>query len=81
MAVSQKPRKKKSSPSARIVKIDMSEASKTLPDLFFPVDWNKVKNLNDIKAILSNMGLGCRTSAPNYNDLKKYLSDIPQTQQ
>jgi len=29
---------------------------------------------------MSNMGLGCRISAPNYQDLKKYLSDTPQIQ-
>ena len=77
MAVSQKPRKKKAAPAAKIIKVDMSNSQ---PDLFFPVDWNKVKTLNDFKAIMSNMGLGCRISAPNYQDLKKYLSDTPQIQ-
>jgi hypothetical protein len=40
------------------------------------IDWNKVKNINDIKAIISNMGLGCYDNSPNYEQLKKYLVDV-----
>lgn len=62
----------------------ISVARKTEPKLvsineplFFPIDWDKVENLEDIKLILSNMGLGCYNTAPNYSVLFKYLSDKP----
>lgn len=62
----------------------ISVARKTEPKLmqiseplFFPIDWNKVESLEDIKLILSNMGLGCYNTAPNYSTLFKYLSDTP----
>lgn len=45
--------------------------------LFFPIDWDKVETVEDIKIILSNMGLGCYNTAPNYSTLFKYLSDKP----
>ncbi len=80
MAVSDKPRKKRSVDGARIVKIGAPQEINQ-EDFWYPVDWNKVKNINDIKIILANMGLGCKANAPNYNDLKKYLSDVPQIQQ
>lgn len=38
-----------------------------------PIDWDKVKNINDLKLIVSNMGLGCFVDSPNYEQLKKYL--------
>lgn len=41
---------------------------------WIPIDWNKVKTINDLKLIVSNMGLGCYTDSPNYQDLKKYLA-------
>lgn len=45
------------------------------------IDWNKVKNINDIKAIISNMGLGCYDNSPNYEQLKKYLVDAENNTQ
>lgn len=38
-----------------------------------PIDWQKVKTLEDVKVILENMGLGCHENAPAYNILKKYI--------
>ena len=76
MAVSDKPRKKKDQSKARIVKIDAQNPPPP-QDMWFPINWDKVKNINDVKVILKNMGLGCMSSAPGYEELKKYLSDIP----
>lgn len=42
--------------------------------MWYPVDWDKVKTLSDMKIIFSNMGLGCATNSSNYNEVKKYLS-------
>jgi hypothetical protein len=40
---------------------------------WFPIDWNKVKTLEDIKVIMKNMGLGCSIDAPAYETLKRFL--------
>ena len=40
---------------------------------WFPIDWNKVNTLDDIKVIMANMGLGCSTDAPSYETLKRFL--------
>ena len=43
------------------------------PPMWYPIDWETVKTIEDIKAILEHMGLGCSTDAPAYEKLKKYL--------
>jgi hypothetical protein len=73
MAVSNKPRKKRSEP--KVVNIQSMQEP-----LWFPIDWDKVETLEDMKFIIKNMGLGCSNQAPSYNELKKYLSDIPTIQ-
>jgi len=73
MAVSEKPRKKKVEP--KVVNIQSMQEP-----LWFPIDWDKVETLEDMKFIIKNMGLGCSNQAPSYNELKKYLSDIPTIQ-
>ena len=40
--------------------------------VWYPIDWEKVKTLEDVKVILENMGLGCYDNAPAYETLKKY---------
>lgn len=40
---------------------------------WYPIDWQKVKTIEDIKVILENMGLGCHENAPAYNVLKKFI--------
>lgn len=40
---------------------------------WYPIDWQKVKTIEDIKVILENMGLGCYENAPAYNVLKKFV--------
>ena len=70
MAVSEKPRKKKVEPKV----VSMQSLQEPL---WFPIDWDKVETLEDMKFIIKNMGLGCSNQAPSYAELKKYLSDIP----
>jgi hypothetical protein len=41
--------------------------------VWYPIDWEKVKTIEDIKVILENMGLGCYDNAPAYEVLKKYV--------
>ena len=64
MAISNKPRKKRSEP--KVVNIQSMQEP-----LWFPIDWNKVETLEDMKFIIKNMGLGCSNQAPSYNELKK----------
>jgi hypothetical protein len=73
MAVSQKPRKKRVEP--KVINIKTVQES-----LWFPIDWDKVETLEDMKFIIKNMGLGCSNQAPSYEELKKYLSDTPTIQ-
>jgi hypothetical protein len=73
MAVSEKPRKKRVEPKV----ISMQSMQEPL---WFPIDWDKVETLEDMKFIIKNMGLGCSNQAPSYTELKKYLSDIPSIQ-
>jgi len=76
MAVSDKPRKKRT----QVVAIPLATPPVQVDQQprWYPIDWDKVNTIKDIKIIMSNMGLGCQDNAPNYNDLKKYLSDISQ---
>jgi hypothetical protein len=69
----QKPKRKK--PESKIVNIQAVQEP-----LWFPIDWDTVNTLEDLKLIVKNMGLGCSNQAPNYNELKKYLSDKPTRQ-
>jgi hypothetical protein len=92
MAVSEKPRKKRSKVVAipmhtppvqlgtqdQFVEVTGMEVIPEPQPNWYPIDWNKVTTIQDIKIIISNMGLGCAENAPNYNELKKYLSDTPQ---
>ena len=74
MATVKKPRDPKSvgSTRSRVVMIPSKKQSEPQPK-WRPIDWNKVKTLNDVKIILKNMGLGCSEDAPMYSELEKYL--------
>jgi hypothetical protein len=66
---------KKKSKDVEAVAIKLPEATQK-PDQgpsWYPIDWETVKTVEDIKAILEHMGLGCSTDAPAYDKLKKYL--------
>ncbi len=78
MPVSDKPRKKRTQVVAMPLTTPPVQVN-TQPQ-WYPIDWDKVKTLQDVKVILKNMGLGCQDNAPNYNELKQFLSDIPQIQ-
>ena len=47
---------------SRVIKIDSKNLVAEQPK-WFAVDWNKVKSVSDVKAILENMGLGCFENA------------------
>ena len=79
MPVSQKPRKKRSE-VVKMPTINMKQVKDIPQPKWYPIDWDKVKTLQDVKLIMKNMGLGCQDNAPNYNELKKYLSETPQQQ-
>ena len=59
---------------SRVIKLDSKNLVAEQPK-WFAVDWNKVKSVSDVKAILENMGLGCFENAPAYDTLKKYLKN------
>ena len=40
---------------------------------WYPIDWDKVTTIKDLKVIMANMGLGCSEDAPAYVQLEKYL--------
>lgn len=67
--------KKKSSKQveAIAVKLPEAQAQTNVAPSWYPIDWETVKTIDDIKAILEHMGLGCSTDAPAYDKLKKYL--------
>jgi hypothetical protein len=69
----QKPKRKKS--ESKIVNIQAVQEP-----LWFPVNWDTINTLEDLKVLIKNMGLGCSNQAPNYNELKKYLLDKPAIQ-
>jgi hypothetical protein len=52
---------------------DFTIVNQTQEAKWFPIDWNKVKTLDDIKVIMKNMGLGCSVDAPAYETLKRFL--------
>lgn len=58
--------KKEETIEANVIRMEKSEP------VWYPIDWEKVKTLEDVKVILENMGLGCYDNAPAYETLKKY---------
>ena len=83
MPVSDKPRKKRTQVVAMPLTTPAVQVNKDYSikqPQWYPIDWDKVKTLQDVKIIMKNMGLGCQDNAPNYNELKKYLSETPQQQ-
>ena len=78
MPVSDKPRKKRTQVVAMPLTTPPVQSNKQ--PQWYPIDWDKVETLQDVKVILKNMGLGCQDNAPNYQELKQFLSDNPQIQ-
>lgn len=42
---------------------------------WYAFNWDKVQSLDDIKNILSQLGMTVSDMAPGYENLKKYLKD------
>jgi hypothetical protein len=86
MAVSEKPRKKKSpvvampapTPPVEYLNAEVMQITEDPIPKWYPIDWNKVSTVGDVKFILSNMGLVFSEDSPNYQVLKRYLSDTSQ---
>ena len=62
---------KKASKKEETIEAEVVRMTKLEP-VWYPIDWEKVKTLEDVKVILENMGLGCYDNAPAYETLKKY---------
>jgi hypothetical protein len=74
MATAKKPTKtKKTAEEAPKFEAEVLKLDSTQQPMWYPIDWETVKTVDDIKAILEHMGLGCSTDAPAYDSLKKYL--------
>ena len=42
---------------------------------WYSFDWNKVKTVEDLKEILSSLGMTVSDKAPGYENLKKFLKE------
>ena len=71
MATAKKPTKR-ASKKDEIIEANVINMGQTKEPIWYPIDWEKVKTLGDVKVILENMGLGCYDNAPAYEVLKKY---------
>lgn len=66
-------KRKTPQPKKRLSKL---EVIKPVPEpRWRPIDFQKVKTINDVKTILEHMSLGCWDNAPAYELLAKYLKD------
>jgi len=72
MATVKKPSTKRSTKKAEPIEANVINMGQTKEPIWYPIDWEKVKTLEDVKVILENMGLGCYDNAPAYEVLKKY---------
>jgi hypothetical protein len=72
MATTKKTATKRSSKKVETIEANVINMGQTKEPIWYPIDWEKVKTLEDVKVILENMGLGCYDNAPAYEVLKKY---------
>ncbi len=72
MATTKKTTQKRSTKKAEAIEANVINMGQTKEPIWYPIDWEKVKTLEDVKVILENMGLGCYDNAPAYEVLKKY---------
>lgn len=70
MAVIKKQPPKKN--KTKVLSIDSNNPVAQVPK-WYPIDWDKVTTIKDLKVIMANMGLGCSEDAPAYIQLEKYL--------
>ena len=69
-APQKKRQQKKVSPKSEVIIMP-----KVVEPVWRPIDFKKVKTINDVKLILEHMSLGCWDNAPAYYLLKKFLKD------
>jgi hypothetical protein len=67
--------KKKPTKKAESIEANIVNLGQTNDPIWYPIDWEKVKTIEDVKVILENMGLGCYDNAPAYETLKKFCFD------
>jgi hypothetical protein len=72
MATIKKTATKKESKTQNTLEANVINMGQTKEPIWYPIDWEKVKTIEDVKVILENMGLGCYDNAPAYEVLKKY---------
>ena len=72
MATAKKAATKKASKTQNTLEANIINMGQTKEPIWYPIDWEKVKTIEDIKVILENMGLGCYDNAPAYETLKKF---------
>ena len=51
--------RKKSTKKEMTIEAEVINLGQTKEAIWYPIDWEKVKTLEDVKLILENMGLGC----------------------
>lgn len=76
---------KKKNSTAKVIEIPLATPQVTPPvdplvlqgAEWYPIDYNKVKTIEDIKLILSKMNLGVMSDVPDFEDLKRIISDKP----
>jgi hypothetical protein len=79
---------KKKNSAAKVIEIPLVTPQVTPPvesfieqvAEWYPIDYNKVKTIEDIKLILSKMSLGVMSNVPDFEELKHILSDKPAKQ-
>ena len=64
--------KKKPTKKVEPIEANIINLGQTKEAIWYPIDWEKVKTIEDVKLILENMGLGCYDNAPAYEILKKF---------
>lgn len=73
MATTKKISTKKSTKKVENIEANVINLGESKQPVWYPVDFDKVKTIEDVKLILENMGLGCYDNAPAYDKLKKFL--------
>ena len=72
MATAKKTATKRASKKQETIQANVINLGQTKEPIWYPIDWEKVKTIEDVKVILENMGLGCYYNAPAYETLKKF---------
>jgi hypothetical protein len=76
---------KKKNSAAKVIEIPLASPQVTPSveeqgPVWYPIDFNKVKTIDEIKLILSKMHLGVMSNVPDFEELKSILTDKPSKQ-